>query len=1013
MKRYHIWSIGVAIATFSSIAVADPLTDAVKAKTAAAKAATDKAAAANEVVRETIVKRADAARADSDASRELAAVKKVLAPLAVAAKGATDKNNAAVAALKAAEAAKAAAGKACADCVAKAAAARKAVVANKPETETAAKAAEAKAEAEKKNIAAKDAAVKAAAKTVADAKAAAAKPEADKAAQEKIVKDIEAKIAGIKKTRAALEVTYKDVREKYKFDRRASYPFVAAKAAAEKALAEKTAANATAAVTDTAKKASAAKTVVAQAKAAKAAADKACADCTNKAAAAKKAVAGKKDAAKVAADKAAKDADTKVAAAKKAIADKTATVQNAEKAFAAATAAAKKAADNRTAANKNLSAKTSADKVADETVKGSNLYIAIRAKDDAVKEKAAAVKALTTATNAESKANSIYAAAKSASDKANATKVAAEKALAVSNVNCAASKKTSDAKVAAEKAAAGKPTLNKAKAETAAAAKALAAAGANCAASKKNCDAKIAAAKQAAGKAGAAKAALDKVVAATSAARNAVAEKTKAIPPLQDKEAVERIVVQGGLKSMGSTGWTYAKARHLMVRAGFGGTPAEVQKLYEMGLHDAVDHFVEIYRQPAPDIGFDPARAERSRSWQSRLPWDERQYMTVKFRNPERVQQAQMRRWWLKRMAESPRPLQEKMSLFWHDHFAVQYQKRYLTYMLFKQNQLFRTYGTDNYAAMLRGIVHDPAMLSYLDNNVNIVKRGNENLGREILELFSLGEGGGYSEDDLREASRALTGYNFDSATQQFRTYSSHHDNENKKVLGSNGNWNGDELVDIIIRQPSTAKYISGKIFKFLAHEDPSSVTSETMAELMRYASYDLKPVLKNLFLSEEFYSEKAMGSHIKGPVELTVGAIRDLAIKDVNYGTIDAAINQMGQVLFEPPNVAGWNEGRTWINAERILVRYNQMARILEAPNVDLVELLKNDAVDTPEKVVDQLVKACLVVSLDPEKRKALADYLGTLPPKAEWEAKKNEINAKLRAVLVLLMSTPGSQLG
>ena len=155
------------------------------------------------------------------------------------------------------------------------------------------------------------------------------------------------------------------------------------------------------------------------------------------------------------------------------------------------------------------------------------------------------------------------------------------------------------------------------------------------------------------------------------------------------------------------------------------------------------------------------------------------------------------------------------------------------------------------------------------------------------------------------------------------------------------------------------------------------------------------------------------MGSHIKGPAELIVGAIRDLGIKDVNYATVDAAINQMGQYLFEPPNVAGWNEGRTWINAERILVRYNQMARFLEQPNVDLVALLKGDGVDTPQKVVDAIARACLVVQPDPATTKALADYLGALPPAAEWEAKRDEINAKLRAILVLLMSTPDSQLG
>ena len=169
------------------------------------------------------------------------------------------------------------------------------------------------------------------------------------------------------------------------------------------------------------------------------------------------------------------------------------------------------------------------------------------------------------------------------------------------------------------------------------------------------------------------------------------------------------------------------------------------------------------------------------------------------------------------------------------------------------------------------------------------------------------------------------------------------------------------------------------------------------MADLMRYCSYDLRPVLRNLFLSEEFYSAKAMGSHIKGPAELAVGAIRDLGIKDVNYATVDAAINQMGQYLFEPPNVAGWNEGRTWINAERILVRYNQMAKILEQPNVDLVALLKATDWTRLRRSSTELAKACLVVQPEPATTKALADYLGELPPAAEWDAKRDQINAKL----------------
>ena len=356
----------------------------------------------------------------------------------------------------------------------------------------------------------------------------------------------------------------------------------------------------------------------------------------------------------------------------------------ATQAAAAAKAAADKAVAAKTAADKDLAAKNTAHKLAVETLNGSNLYIAIRAVDDARKEKATAEKGVTTKAGLESKAKGLYTAAKAAADKAATEKTAAEKVLAAAEGIKATAKTACDAKVAAAKAAAAKTpadkaAADKANAEKTATEKALAAAEGKRAEAKKACDAKVAAANTAAGKAAAAKTAADKAAAETQAARATVVEIAKTILPAQDKQAIEEVTTLGGLKSIPGSQWDYARARHLVVRAGFGGTPAEVQKIYEMGLHDAVDHFVEIYRQPVSNIEFDPARLERGRAWQSRLPWDERQYMSVKYRNPERVLQGEMRRWWLQRMAESPRPLQEKLTLFWHDHFAVQYKKRYRT----------------------------------------------------------------------------------------------------------------------------------------------------------------------------------------------------------------------------------------------------------------------------------------------------------------------------------------------
>ena len=705
---------------------------------------------------------------------------------------------------------------------------------------------------------------------------------------------------------------------------------------------------------------------------AKAAATKATAD---KAAAAK--VAGEKaSSAKTAAEQAAtaeaagKKAAAENEAAKKAAAEKDATAKAAAEAIAAAKAAAEKAAAEKAEADKALAQKVAAEKAAAAKVVSEEVYQTKMAAEKALADKNAAVKAAGEKSAAAKTAADQFAAAKAAADKAAAEKVVAEQALTAA-------------------AEAEKPALQTALNE------------------------KTAAAQAAANKANAAKTAADTAAAESQAAQQAIAEKTTAYVAALDIATATHAMAMGGLKPLSSSAWDLAKARHLLVRAGFGGTPQEVNKLYKMGLHNAVNYMVDIYERPAANIEFDPLRLERAEPWEGRLDTPERTSLNQRRISRERRQQAEMRRWWLKRMAESPRPLQEKLTLFWHDHFAVQYKKLYRTYILYQQNQLFRTYGCDNYAALLRGIAHDPAMIAFLDNHANFKGSGNENFGREILELFSMGEGQGYTEDDLREASRALTGYSYDSWAAQFRFLATRHDETEKTVFGRKGNWGGDDLVDLILQQPSTARYASHKLFEFFAYEDPEPEVVERLAHVMRSCSYNLRPMLRNLFLSEPFYSDRALGTHIKGPVELAIGTIRDLGIKNVNYGAVDSAVIQMGQLLFEPPNVAGWNEGRAWITAERILIRYNQIANLVEQPNVDVVGLLEGQAFETPRQIVDYLAKTCLVNCPSDEKCKELAAFLGDLPPAAEWAAKRDQVNAKLRVVLVLLMSTPESQLG
>ena len=840
----------------------------------------------------------------------------------------------------------------------------------------------------------------------------------------------------------------------------------AAKAAAEKTAAEKTLAEKTAAAKSTAQKATAekdeAKKKAAQEVASKAAAEQAAAgqalaskDAAAKAAAAtlaavmaagnqsaaEKATAEKVAAEKIVADKtaAAQKASTALAAAEKAgapalaAAEKVAAAQTAaDKAAAAAeTAVAQKAAAQRTLSQRVVAANTAADKAvaAEFAAKSGPAIAATNAVAKAQSAKAAAEKALrpkavaaqradATAKAAASKA----AAAKVAADKAAAETTAAEKALAV---KAKAAEKTAVAKVAAEEAAA-KAADDKKLAQKSATAKAASAkAATEKAAAEKVLAQKVAAAKKtsdslaAADKADAkAKGAAEKAGAAKEPAERAVAEKDAALKVAVANAATALAAVRGGLKPLSTDAWDYAKARHLLVRAGFGGTPEEVAKLHAMGLHAAVDYVVDFRRQPATNIAFDGLPPEQPDPLENKFNGQIRNSLRQRRQRAETAQLQRFREWWLKRMVESPRPLQEKLTLFWHGHMATEYDVVRNSYAFYLQNELFRDHATGNFGALLYGIVHDPVMIRYLDNNQNYKGHPNENLAREIMELFAMGLDQGYTEEDIKEAARALTGYNYDDATAQFRYNFSQHDMEDKTIFGRTGNWSGDDLVRLILEQPATSKFIAGKLFQFFAYSGASPETTDRLATLFKAHKYELAPTLKNLFLSEEFYSARSMGTKIKSPVQLVVGMLRDFGTKDVDARALDSAIRNMGQELLEPPDVKGWRRGRAWINANRLFVRYNTTANLVRSitrtdkqRGIDVLAVLEGQGCENAADVVDCLAKTCLAKPLDEKKRKELIDYVGEMPGSSEWEAQRKQINGKLLGLLVLMVSTPEYQ--
>lgn len=593
---------------------------------------------------------------------------------------------------------------------------------------------------------------------------------------------------------------------------------------------------------------------------------------------------------------------------------------------------------------------------------------------------------------------------------AEAAKTAADKALAAN----AKAVKTAKEKVTSATKAAEKATVEKL-----AATKALEK-GAGEEKVKKVLAEKTAAAQKADKELAAAMQAVEKAVAEQKATEKLLAEKRVAVTAALDAAALAHAEALGGLKPITSKQWDYAKARHLLFRAGFGGNPKEIEKLVQMGPHKAVDYLIEYHKQPRAAI--EPDRDiyswERPLAYESKLPQEAQDHLARVDGKRNVDQHASMVRWWIKRLIDTPRPAEEKLVLFWHDHFATNYRTLGTAYPMYQQNKLFRLYA-DNYEALLHGVVQDPAIIKFLNNDENVKGHHNENLGRELLELFSLGEENssshipsGYTEEDVRKGNtRALTGATFDHDASQYRFYHDKHDGGQKTLLGKKGNWGTHEAVDIMLDHPGTSRYLTKKLWQFYVYWDVEPKMVDQMAQVMKENGYRIRPLLKNIFLSEEFYSDKAMGAHIKSPVELLIGTAKIVDLPKLSHQNIRFQLASMGQSLFDPPSVAGWAEGSDWINTTLLLARYTATADLVKEGKADYVALLKENKATKTEDAVDHLTRRFLLTDLSPDKRDQLIEFLGPLPPLSEWESKKKELNAKLQALVVLLVSSPEYQ--
>jgi hypothetical protein len=419
---------------------------------------------------------------------------------------------------------------------------------------------------------------------------------------------------------------------------------------------------------------------------------------------------------------------------------------------------------------------------------------------------------------------------------------------------------------------------------------------------------------------------------------------------------------QNDLTPITPADWNYDFAAHLLERAGFGGTPEEIQALAKMTPAKAVAHLMRFEGADASglapfdesgihDPGLEPFPPSRPAVTDQAKETGEALGIKVKPSGNRRLQPVvneffywlrasvlETRRvgyWWANRMLTSPRPLEEKMALFWHGHFASNEAKVRDYRKLLQQVELFQKHGTGNFRNLLVGVAQDPAMLVFLDAGVNVKGASNENFAREIMELFTMGVGH-YTEKDIREAARAFTGWN--CVDTKFVVNKDQHDDSEKTFLGKTGNFDGVDIINLILQQPATADFIAGKIYRYFVRQDLTPELQKQLGAVLREHDYEIAPLLEKIFLSRDFYSPASVGTEIKSPVELAISTYHKLGLKSIpGVPDFNNVTGSLGQLLFSPPTVAGWPSGQSWITPGLLLERAN-FARDVLFPTISFI---------------------------------------------------------------------------
>ena len=439
--------------------------------------------------------------------------------------------------------------------------------------------------------------------------------------------------------------------------------------------------------------------------------------------------------------------------------------------------------------------------------------------------------------------------------------------------------------------------------------------------------------------------------------------------------------------------WNWRRVVHLHRRAGFAGTFKEIQRDLSDGPNAAIDRFLagEAYESGVP-TDF----AELSK----RIGDD-----AVSADNPDRL-----RAWWMYRMIFSPDPLTERLTLLWHNHFATSNRKVDNVEFMRQQNEIFRDRSRAPFGELLTGVVKHPALLIFLDADANRKEHPNENLGRELMELFSLGVGA-YTEADVKDAARALTGWT--ERKGRFHVNRQMHDDGEKTILGATGRFDGDDLLRLVLEHPATSRRLAWRITReFMGDEFANDASIAELAAGLRERNLDIGWAVEAVLRSRTFFSDATIGARVLGPCEYIVGAVRALQAFDPPPSTLLLAEwpSRLGQNLFHPPTVFGWQGGRSWLTTRSLVGRAGFAADLVRGAlhrsgrPIDAAGLCERCGHAANAQAMTDLAVKLLVTTGADSLRRGIEVTL---------EKGRDEPTTRARRALELALAAPQAQLG